>query len=332
MKKVIRFIPIIGLCLLLLVRCMMTTDNSRKIQNFGKGWKFNLGDVQGAEQPEFDDTGWRILNLPHDWSIEGEFSDKNPATVGGGALPGGVGWYRKSFVLPETEDQVVLIDFDGIYQNSEVWINGHSLGKRHYGYSSFRYDLTPYLTDPGIDNVIAVRVDNSEQPNSRWYSGSGIYRNVWLTTTGMTHIDHWGTYITTPEIKDSLAKVRLMIQIRNQLEEGQELVIRTVIKDPSGKDVATGKTETDMVKDSIYNTTFDFEVSNPSLWNVDSPMMYKAVTEIYVDGYQVDKYTTPFGIRSFEFTADRGFFLNGKPIKINGVCDHHDLGCLGAAI
>lgn len=331
MKKVIRFISLIGLCLLL-VKCMMTTDNSRKIQNFGKGWKFNLGDVQGAEQPEFDDTGWRILNLPHDWSIEGEFSDKNPATPGGGALPGGVGWYRKTFVLPETEDQVVLIDFDGIYQNSEVWINGHSLGKRHYGYSSFRYDLTPYLADPGIDNVIAVRVDNSTQPNSRWYSGSGIYRNVWLTTTGMTHIDHWGTYITTPEIKDSLAKVRLMIQIRNQLEEGQELVIRTIIKDPAGIEVATGKTETDMVKDSIYNTTFDFEVSNPSLWNIDSPMLYKAITEIYVDGYQVDMYTTPFGIRSFEFTTDKGFFLNGKPLKINGVCNHHDLGCLGAAI
>lgn len=332
MKKMLFGISLIGLCLLLFVKCMMTTENPRKIQNFGKGWKFHLGDVRGAEKPEFDDTGWRILHLPHDWSIEGEFSDQHPATPGGGALPGGIGWYRKSFVLPETEDQVVMIDFDGIYQNSEVWINGHLLGKRHYGYSSFRYDLTPYLAEPGIDNVIAVKVDNVGQPNSRWYSGSGIYRNVWLTTTGMTHIDHWGTFITTPEIKENLAKVRIMLQIRNQLEEGQELVIRTVIHDPSGKEVAMGKTETDMVKDSIYNTTFDFEISDPSLWNTDSPMMYKAVTDIYVDGYQVDTYTTPFGIRSFVFTADKGFFLNGKPVKINGVCNHHDLGCLGAAV
>lgn len=331
MKKILRGLSVVGICLLL-VQCMMTTDNSRKIQNFGKGWKFNLGDVPGAEQPEFDDTGWRILNVPHDWSIEGEFSDQHPATPGGGALPGGIGWYRKTFVLPETDEQVVLIDFDGIYQNSQVWINGHSLGKRHYGYSSFRYDLTPYLAEPGIDNVIAVRVDNSAQPNSRWYSGSGIFRNVWLTTTGLTHIDHWGTSITTPEIKENLAKVRIMLQIRNQVEEGQELVIRTVIHDPSGKAVATGKTETDMVKDSIYNTTFDFEISNPILWHVDSPMLYKAVTDIYVDGYQTDTYTTPFGIRSFEFTADKGFFLNKKPLKINGVCNHHDLGCLGAAV
>lgn len=332
MKKMLFGISLIGLCLLLFVKCMMTTENPRKIQNFGKGWKFHLGDVRGAEKPEFDDTGWRILHLPHDWSIEGEFSDQHPATPGGGALPGGIGWYRKSFVLPETEDEVVMIDFDGIYQNSEVWINGHLLGKRHYGYSSFRYDLTPYLAEPGIDNVIAVKVDNAGQPNSRWYSGSGIYRNVWLTTTGMTHIDHWGTFITTPEIKENLAKVRVMMQIRNHLEEGQELVIRTVIHDPSGKEVAMGKTETDMVKDSIYNTTFDFEISDPSLWNTDSPMMYKAVTDIYVDGYQVDTYTTPFGIRSFEFTTDKGFFLNGKPVKINGVCNHHDLGCLGAAV
>ena len=322
-------------CLLamIFVQCTTGQKDARIIQNFGKDWKFNLGDVSGAEVVGFNDSGWRTLNVPHDWSIEGEFSDKNPATPNGGALPGGIGWYRKTFNLREMdEDKLVFIDFDGVYQNSEVWINGHSVGKRFYGYSSFRYDLTPFLAKDDHQNTVAVRVDNSAQPNSRWYSGSGIFRNVWLVTTGKTHVDHWGTFVTTPEITDSLAKVKVVTKIKNHLEEGQELHIKTVIVDPSGKVIATGKTNTDTVSDSVFSTTFDFEVRNPILWNLDTPQLYSAVSHVFVDGDLVDNYTTPFGIRSFEFTADKGFFLNGKNIKINGVCDHHDLGCLGSAI
>jgi len=333
MKKSIWPFPLACLLAMIFVQCTTGQKDARIIQNFGKDWKFNLGDIPGAEVVGFNDSGWRTLNVPHDWSIEGEFSDKNPATPSGGALPGGIGWYRKTFNLREMdEDKLVFIDFDGVYQNSEVWINGHSVGKRFYGYSSFRYDLTPYLAKDDHQNTVAVRVDNSAQPNSRWYSGSGIFRNVWLVTTGKTHVDHWGTFITTPEITDSLAKVKVVTKIKNHLEEGQELHIKTVIVDPSGKVIATGKTNTDTVSDSIFSTTFDFEVRNPILWNLDSPQLYSAVSHVFVDGDLVDNYATPFGIRSFEFTADKGFFLNGKNIKINGVCDHHDLGCLGSAI
>jgi len=163
MKKFIWSIPLIGLLALILIQCTSKHENARTVLNFGKGWKFQLGDVPGAEAVGFNDSGWRNLNVPHDWSIEGEFSEKNPATPGGGALPGGIGWYRKSFKLPEADaNKMVFIDFDGVYQKSEVWINGHSVGKRHSGYSSFRYDLTPYLTKDNQENILACKVHNSE--------------------------------------------------------------------------------------------------------------------------------------------------------------------------
>jgi beta-galactosidase len=217
MKQIsFRIFPFFLLFILSFSRCVPDQDGARTIVNFGKDWKFQLGDVPVAETVGFDDASWRKLNLPHDWSIEGEFSEKNPATPGGGALPGGIGWYRKTFkVSAEDLKHSVFIDFDGVYQNSEVWINGHSLGKRFYGYSSFRYELTPWLVAGEKDNVIAVKVDNSLQPNSRWYSGSGIYRNVWLVTTGRTYIAHWGTFVTTPEITGVKAKVKIVTRIKN---------------------------------------------------------------------------------------------------------------------
>ncbi|HAQ21748.1 MAG TPA: glycoside hydrolase family 2 [Prolixibacteraceae bacterium] len=343
MKKLILNIPLGLFLLLLLIHCQFKQEKSpytklgsklekaRSILNFGKEWKFYLGDALGADASGFDDSMWRKLNLPHDWSIEGEFSDKHPASPGGGALPGGIGWYRKMFnVSPEELKGTVFIDFDGVYQNSEVWINGHSVGKRFYGYSSFRYELTPFLV--AGDNVISVKVDNSAQPNSRWYSGSGIYRNVWLVTTGKTHIAHWGTFVSTPKITDTKAKVKIETKIRNNLSEDQELFLETVILDPSGNEVASGRMKTDGIKDSIVNSAFDFDIPNPILWNLDVPKLYSAVSMVYVDGDLVDNYTTPFGIRSFKFDAEKGFSLNGKSLKINGVCNHHDLGCLGSAI
>ncbi len=324
---------LIGAVLVVFQQCKNLQKEARTTENFGNDWKFHLGDVPGAEAASFNASEWRTLNVPHDWSIEGEFSEKNPATPGGGALPGGIGWYRKSFRLPsDSGDKMIFIDFDGVYQNSEVWINGHSVGKRHYGYSSFRYDLTPYLAKGDQENIVAVRVDNSTQPNSRWYSGSGIFRNVWLVTTRKTYINHWGTVVTTPLITDKQAKVKVVTQIRNNVTKGQKLVVKTVIIDPTGKAVATGKSDTKGVKDSLYSVTFDFNISNPLLWNLEAPQLYSAVSRVYVDGDLVDNYTTSFGIRSFVFDAEKGFSLNGKKIKINGVCNHHDLGCLGSAI
>jgi len=333
MQILIRNVSLGLFLLMILNQCVSKQEKGRSIVSFGKDWKFQLGDVPGNEAVGFADASWRKLNIPHDWSIEGEFSEKNPATPGGGALPGGIGWYRKSFkVSAEDLNGSIFIDFDGVYQNSEVWINGHSLGRRFYGYSSFRYELTPYLVAGEKENVLAVKVDNSMQPNSRWYSGSGIYRNVWLVKTGKTYIAHWGTFITTPEITAANAKVKIVHQIKNKLVADQKLVLKTVILDPTGKEVTAGKMETNGVKDSVFSASFDFDVKNPVLWSLDEPKMYSAVSKVFVDGELVDNYATPFGIRSFEFNAEKGFFLNGKSVKINGVCNHQDLGCLGSAI
>jgi beta-galactosidase len=195
---------------LLFINCSVSSQEIRRIEDFNKNWKFYLGVVSDGQKPELDDSQWKILNLPHDWSIGGSFSEDNPATIGGGALPGGIGWYRKVFTKSESEkNKLTFIEFDGIYRNSEVWINGNYLGKRPYGYSSFRYDLTPFLRYENEENLLAVKVDNSQQPNSRWYSGSGIYRNIRLITEEKIHIDHWGIFVTTSEVNDKLAKVKI---------------------------------------------------------------------------------------------------------------------------
>ena len=192
---------ILTIAFVLLVISATAFANSRpgKRVLFTQDWRFHLGEVANGQDTGLDDAQWRLLDLPHDWSIEGEFSENAPSGTGGGALPGGLGWYRKTFTVPLTsKGKVVFVEFDGVYRNSEVWINGHYLGKRPYGYSTFMYELTPHLNYGGGPNVIAVKVDNSQQPNSRWYSGSGIYRNVWLTTLDPVHVEQWGTYITTP--------------------------------------------------------------------------------------------------------------------------------------
>ncbi|MCE1155615.1 MAG: beta galactosidase jelly roll domain-containing protein, partial [Bacteroidales bacterium] len=203
MSIILRLVIVFGLVLPL-----AAPAQGRQVIGFNSGWKFLNQDVAPAFQPGYDDSRWRSLNLPHDWSIESDFSEHYPATPGGGALPGGVGWYRKTFDCPKGKYSQVFIDFDGVYRNSEVWINGHYLGKRPFGYIGFRYCLTPYLKFEGA-NVLAVRVDNSMQPNSRWYSGSGIYRNVWLVTTNDVHVAHWGTYVTTPEVSAEKALLKV---------------------------------------------------------------------------------------------------------------------------
>ncbi|HEX6045275.1 MAG TPA: beta-galactosidase GalB [Pyrinomonadaceae bacterium] len=283
--------------------------------SFNQNWQFRLGDSE-----------WRQLNLPHDWSIEGEFSESNPAGTGGGALPGGIGWYRKTFTLPSsTNGKQVFVEFDGVYRNSEVWINGHYLGKRPYGYSSFAYELTPHLVYGGKPNEIKVKVDNSQQPNSRWYSGSGIYRNVWLTTVDPVHVEHWGTYWTTPEVNERSATV--VIETKLHLEDSA-VDLTTTILDSNGRDVVH------VTEKAVKNAqvTQTLKVPSPMLWSDERPYLYKIVTQLEQGGRVVDRYETPLGIRTFRFDVDKGFILNGKPVKIRGVCNHHDLGSLGAAV
>ena len=313
--------------------CITYSSGTRHSADFTKSWKFHLGDVMNGQEASLDDSQWRILDLPHDWSIEGEFNKDNPATPGGGALPGGIGWYRKFFSIPESDNKkLIFVDFDGVYRNSEVWVNGHYLGKRPYGYSSFQYELTPFLKYGNEQNVLAVKVDNSQQPNSRWYSGSGIYRNVRLVTTEAIHVDHWGTYITTPEVTGQSAKVSLQIKVRNSSGIDQALMIRTVVLDEEGKKAAETETKNVTAKNSVSEVSQGVTVNNPILWTLEKPRLYRAVTTIECNGKVCDDYETAFGIRTFVFDVDKGFSLNGKHVKINGVCDHHDLGCLGSAV
>jgi len=308
-------------------------NEPRRRESFNEGWRFALVEDENAWQADYDDSGWRLLNLPHDWSIEGEFSESNPATPGGGALPGGIGWYRKTFKIdPSAKNKLSYIEFDGIYRNSEVWINGNYLGKRPYGYISFRYELTPYLLYGDEENVIAVKVDNSQQPNSRWYSGSGIYRNVWLVTTGKIAVDHWGTFVTTPSVSTEGALVRVTTQVRNVAETRSTVRIETSVYDAADKKVASATVDGVDLEGTVTSVTQEMTVRNPHLWSVEDPYMYRVVTEILSGQEITDSYETRAGIRSFYFDSDKGFFLNGKQTRILGVCNHHDLGCLGAAV
>jgi len=323
------FLP---LMMILLINFSVRAQRTRSVADFDKDWHFHLGDVVGAEDPLMKDAGWRALDLPHDWSVEGKFSKTNPATPEGGALPGGIGWYRKVFTVPATsKNKKVYIDFDGVYQKSTVWINGHQLGFRPNGYISFRYELTPYLNFGG-KNMIAVKVDNSVQPNSRWYSGSGIYRNVWLVTTnGDVAIDHWGTYVTTPQVSDDAATVAIQTDINKYNVAGKKLSLKTTVFSKEGKAVGTITTPIEADSSSeVFQQ--EIKLTKPELWSVEHPYLYKVVSQVLDGKKVVDEYATPIGIRYFNFDADKGFTLNGKPVKILGVCDHHDLGSLGAAI
>ena len=292
--------------------------SARDRQSFDKDWLFVLADSAGMQNSEYSDGHWRRLNLPHDWAIEGDFSPSNPSGASGGALPGGIGWYRKHFSLsPDEKYDRFTITFDGVYMNSTVYINGHKLGTRPYGYSTFEYDLTPYIYKKG-DNVIAVKVDNSDQPNSRWYSGCGIYRHVWLTKTlKKAYIPQWGQYVSTTPKGDVRVKVDFHAN-----GSRMKLSIRNTIYDAAGKVVAR----------SQGSQSQQLKVRKPHLWSIGKGYLYTVKSELVVNGKVVDTATTKTAFRDVRFDARKGFFLNGESMKINGVCEHHDFGCLGAAL
>jgi len=310
-------------------------------QSFNSGWRFLLGDDSLARYAKYDDTKWRQLDLPHDWGIEGAFDEKSTSTTNEGALPTGIGWYRKTFTLrASAKGKNIYIDFDGIYKNSEVWINGCCLGKRPNGYISFRDDMTPYI-NYSKPNVIAVKVDNSEQPNSRWYSGSGIYRNVWLVTVDKIQFEHWGTFITTPKVSKETASISVSVSLRNSYFNTKAkdvfvvvpLILETSVYDIKGKEILTLKRNISMMSDSAQkNYNQKLIIDNPHLWSVNYPYLYLLKIKLVANGKVLDTWQSGFGIRTFNFDKDKGFFLNGKPLKIQGVCEHHDLGALGAAV
>ena len=313
-----------------IAQCAIAAGDSRAL-NFDKGWKFTLENPAEASNPNHDDTSWRSLNLPHDWAIEGSFSEDNPSGTGGGALPGGIGWYRKSFTFtPAMKGKDVFIDFDGAYMNSTVFINGHELGTRPYGYASFSYDLTPWLR-PG-KNVVAVRVDNSEQPNSRWYSGCGIYRHVWLRILDPVHISKWGTFVRQDLVTKQSARLSIIINVENTGKKNTKATLETTIYSPDHGVAATASTPLLLEAGKKSEVTQNITVSNPELWSVKTPSLYTVVNEIKVKDKVIDRFETRTGFRFMEFDADKGFSLNGERMKINGVCLHHDAGALGAVV
>lgn len=305
--------------------------SARRHELFDRGWAFIQADAPGAEAPSYDDAAWRRVDLPHDWSIEGDFSEDHPSGGGGGYLPAGIGWYRKAFTLPEADaGRHVTITFDGVYKHCDVWLNGQHLGFHPYGYTSFWYDVTPYLR-PGA-NVLAVRVDDSEKPDARWYTGSGIYRHVWLTVTDALHVATWGVYVTTPAVTPEEAAVSVRTRLCNASGATRVCTLRTTIYDAEGHVVATAERRHAIHAGEEHEAAQVLQVFGPRLWSLDAPNLYVLRSEILEGDAVVDSYDTPFGIRTIAFDADRGFLLNGERVKINGVCLHHDGGCVGAAV
>ena len=302
----------------------------RERQLFDHDWKFLLGDPSGAESPSYDAGGWRSVGLPHDWSIEGKIDSKNPAGGSGGFFPTGVGWYRRGFTAPASwRGKRVSVEFEGIYMNAAVYINGRQLGTHPYGYTSFFHDLTPHLK-PGAANVLAVRVDQSKQRNSRWYSGSGIYRHVWMHVTDPVHVAPWGVFITT-QPAGAGAKASIKTRIANDSSAQAAVTLHTSIYSPDGR--LAGEATRDASIGAMESAELDQEIAieNPALWSPESPSLYRALTRVIKNGKSVDEVSTPFGVRTIAWSAENGFLLNGKPVKMAGGCVHHDNGPLGAA-
>ncbi len=308
-----------------LLVCSIVSAQVRTVIDFNKDWKFFLGDDSTAMQSGFSDAKWRKLNLPHDWSIESNFIKEAPATNQGGSLPGGIGWYRKTFTLPvSAREKKVNIEFDGVYKNSEVWINGHYLGKRPYGYINFSYDLTPWLFF-GKQNVIAVKVDNSLQPDSRWYTGSGIYRDVKLLITKWWFIKQEDAFIYTSSMQNGIASLEAEVKV---ITKNTDISISAELYD--ARNNLLGRMQSEKFNEKGL-FTYSYKLRNPDLWSIDKPALYKVKFKVFIAALLMDEFETTFGIRTFHFDAQKGFFLNNQPLKIHGVCLHHDLGALGAA-
>jgi beta-galactosidase len=334
MRRLIVMLLLMGVVTLMAGAATARADEpARQRISMDSGWRFSLVDSPGAERAGFDDASWSPVDLPHDWSIYGAFDQNAPASGGGAYLPTGIGWYRKTFTVPDSfKAKQVAIDFDGVYENSDVWINGHWLGKRPFGYIGFRYDLTPYLNFSGQVNLLAVRVDNSIQPNSRWYSGSGIYRHVWLSVTDPLSIAPWGIYAITPQVSDTSATVQVAAEVVNNRKTAARFRLTGTILDADGQELRSTQSEGELDAGETGKFNLQFLLPNSKLWSDQSPYLYTLRTVLRVGDETIDQCDTPIGIRSIDFDVNKGFLLNGKPVKLNGVCLHEDGGCVGSAV
>jgi beta-galactosidase len=320
---------LLGLAMLSVAAWPATAQRQRL--SMDPGWRFTLGDPAGAEQPGFDDRQWRRQDLPHDWSIEGTPNKDAPGGGRVGFFPSGTGWYRKTFRMPSgARGRTAWLEFDGIHMNSDVWINGVHLGRRPFGYISFAHDVTKHVR-PGL-NVVAVRVDNSAQPNSRWYTGSGIYRHVWLTVVEPLHVGHWGTFVTTPRVDSASAEVVVRTRVENGHPATRRGLLRAVVVDSAGREVARGDAPFTVAPGQATELEHQLQVAGPRLWSPESPYLYTLRLEVWDGSRATDRSSTAFGIRTIDYDKDRGFLLNGQRVKMNGVNLHHDAGGLGAAV
>jgi beta-galactosidase len=328
--------------LLVLATVAARADNDaggpRQRLSMDLNWSFTRGDPPGAQNPAFDDTGWRVLDVPHDWSIEGPFAETNSTTGSGGFLPAGIGWYRKHFATPAAfKDRRVSVQFDGVFMNADVYLNGHPVGHHAYGYTSFDCDLTPFLAVTGNDNVLAVRVANDVQPNSRWYTGSGIYRHVWADVTGPVHVASWGTCVTTPKVSTNAAEVVINTRVQNDTGSAVRVRIHQDLVDPAGNIVGSIEGPVRISGKGEKEIQQKISVSRPRLWSLENPALYTVRTSLCrsrsgAAPETVDSYDTTIGIRQIAYDVDRGFLLNGQHIKILGMCVHEDGGAMGAAV
>ncbi len=293
-------------------------------------WSFHKGDHPAASNPDYDDSEWRRLHLPHDWSVEGPYSPDLASCTG--YLPGGIAWYRKSLKVPaEKENKQVYIYFEGIYRDGEVFINGHSLGMRPNGYISTMYELTPYIRH-GEENIISVRVDHSQYADSRWYTGSGIYRNVYLVYANPIHIDQWGVYYTTPFVTEREASVAVQTAVINNTIEPAAITVVQEIHDSRDRVLAGSSGQIDVPAGQTGELAQTMVLESPVFWSLDNPYLYHLHTRLYHMDEMIDHTQTRMGIRTIDFNPDTGFYLNGKNMKVKGVCLHHDAGSLGAAV
>ena len=318
--------------MLISVLSSCTHSEIERETDFNFDWKFKLlADTTTLTNLPLDDSGWREVRLPHDWSVEVGFEEKWEGCTG--YLPGGVGVYQKHFkTAHDKSKKSTYLLFDGVYNNAKYWLNGHYLGENPYGYSPVYFDLSEYLNETGKENVLTVYVDHSRYADSRWYTGSGIYRNVKLIILNKLHIPIWGTFVTTPEITNDKVLVNIEVKVENQLAQESKFTLMTSIYDAKGNSVASTENELKTRPDTVEVYEQRLTVEKPELWDTENPAMYKAVTTLLLDGRVVDKYTTPFGIRSLVFDKDKGFFLNGRNTYVKGVCLHHDGGLVGAAV
>ena len=309
------------------------TNEARSRESFDFGWKFLKGDAPGAQAVNFADASWRDVDLPHVRRMLGTLVQTEPSGGNGAYLPTGIGWYRKKFhVAAADRGRVVTLEFDGVYQNSEVWINGHYLGLRPYGFIPFAYDLSPHL-NYGTENVVAVKVDNSRQTNCRWYSGSGIYRHTWLLKTNALRVTYWGTFVTTPRVTKDAAVVEVRTRVANRMKGNATCKLTTTIWDADGKSVRGADASQTIAAGSEYEFVQQLTVDKPTLWSPSNPYLYQVRSEVHEDSQATnDVYWTPVGIREAVFDAKHGFVLNGERIKLNGACIHQEAGCVGSAV